>query len=283
MIHYFDTFPIGQYQGQYCRMITRRAALSQQMIKNTAAFYPYQLPESERPDMLSFMYYDDSSMEWLLFYANAMVDPYYDWYLSDEQFKEMLISKYGSLASTQQKTHHFEVNWLNDSSTKTLSAYDTLTSNLKRFWVPVLDDYGNVIYYKRKSLDLKATTNKIVRLDVDSVTGYELGEIVYQLSGSVAVASGEIDFVGDTYLLVKHVYGSLTAATLIGQESNASHTVSAVTTVQQNIPASEEVYWQGISIYDYEQSLNEQRKSIRVVQKNYVDVARNSLKSVMGT
>ena len=288
MSKYFDTFPIAQYNGQYCRSITSRAALTRAVAKNTSVFYPYQIQESERPDTLAHLYYDDPVLEWLLFFSNDIVDPHYGWYLNDEQFNNYIVSKYGSLANAQQKTYRFEVSWLNDSSKKTVAEYNLLTSvapiNLKQYWAPVVDEFDNVVYYARKQADRYVTTNKIQQLTVTNATGFEQGEIVYQTSGSVVSASAEIELIVNNTLIVKHVYGTFTSpTTLTGQDSGTSSLVSSVTTLQQNIPAAEEVYWTGVSIYDYELALNEQRKSIRVIDRAFADNARNSLKAVMGT
>lgn len=287
MPNYFDNFPIAQYNNQFCRMITSRAALSKSMLKNTSAFYPYQIQHSERPDTLSFLYYDDPALEWMLFFTNNIVDPYYEWYLTDDQLTQYMVSKYGSLAAAQQKTRHFEVSWINDSSTKTIAEYNLLPSvyptNIKQYWAPVVDDYENVVHYTRKRMDMTVSTNKIIRVNVNSVEGYTQGEIVYQTSGSVVSASAEIELVGDTYLIVKHVYGALSVGALLGQDSGTSHNLTSTTLIKQNIPAAEEAYWVGVSYYEYELMLNEQRKTLRVIDRAYADNARASLKAVMGT
>ena len=198
-----------------------------------------------------------------------------------------MISKYGSLSNAQQKTRHFEVSWVNDSSTKTVSEYALLPSvaptNLKQYWAPVLDDNGSIVYYARKRMEMTVATNKIIQIDLDRSDDYVVGEIVYQTSGNAATASAEVELVGDGYLIVKHVYGTFQLAALIGQDSGVSHTVTGSTVLVQNIPASEETYWIGVSFYDYELALNEQRKSLRIIDRNYTDVARSNLKNLMGT
>lgn len=287
MPQYFDNFPIAQYSNNYCRTITSRAAITRNVSKNTAAFYPYQIQQDERPDTLAHLYYDDSVLEWLLFFSNDIIDPYYQWYLTQEQFNSYIADKYGSLAAAQQKTKHFEVSWLNDSSRKSIDEYNILPSvyptNLKQYWTPVVDEYDNVVAYQRKRLDTKVSTNKIIQLNVVSTAGYTLGEIVYQTSGSAVSASAEIELIGSNYLTVKHVYGAFAAGPLIGQDGGTSGTLSSAVLIKQNIPSGEEAYWSGISFYDYEMALNEQRKTIRVIDRAYADNARNSLKAVMGT
>lgn len=289
MPNYFDNFSIAQYNNQFCRAITSRAALSQTTLRNFSAYYPYQLRHAERPDVLAHTYYNDSALEWLVFFANGVTDPYYEWYLTDEQMTAYLASKYGSLAAAQQKTRHFEVSWAGDSTQLDPTSYSNLASNIKQYWSPFVDDFDTPVYYQRKPMDLMVATNKVISLGVSSSAGYTLGEIVYQInptSGAISF-SAEIDFKGDNYILVKHVYGTYVVSpntyALMGQESGNAQWVTSGSTIQQNIPTSEEAYWTGVSFYDYEMFLNEQRKVIRVVDRAYSETARTSLKQVMGT
>ena len=51
-------------------------------------------------------YYDDPQLVWLIFLANNILDPYYDWPLPQNQFGDFLISKYGTIAAAQAKILH---------------------------------------------------------------------------------------------------------------------------------------------------------------------------------
>ena len=45
---------------------------------------------------------------WLIFYANDIFDPYYDWPFFGSQFQEFVKNKYGSILSAQNTVHHYE-------------------------------------------------------------------------------------------------------------------------------------------------------------------------------
>ena len=49
-------------------------------------------------------------MVWLIFLANNIVDPYYEWPLTQQMFEDFLISKYGTVAAAQAKILHYKHN-----------------------------------------------------------------------------------------------------------------------------------------------------------------------------
>lgn len=287
MAHYFSNFPLTQYGGQLCRSIVSRAALTQEVIKATSVFYPYTNQHNERADTIAHHYYQDSYMDWLLYYANDVVDPYYGWYLNGEQFARYLNDKYGSLYRAQLYVHHFQVDWVSDDRQLTIAAYDALPAaaptNAKQYWQPVLNEYGATIAYKRKQSDTTLTTNRIVRISLPATDGYQVGEIVSQFNGGILSGYAEITMVEASYIVVKHVVGNIGLGNpVVGFDSQASQTPNGITTMQESIPAAEQLYWRAVTMYEYEEMLNEQRKVLRVVGKQYSEQAANNLKDIMG-
>ena len=285
MAHYFSNFPLIQYSNTLCRSIISRAAISQDAIKNSAVFYPYTNTTNERADTLAFHYYNTSQLDWLVYYANDVVDPYYDWYLTQEQFAAMIADKYQSAYEARLKVHHFQVDWVNDDRQLSISEYEALPSlaptNVKQYWQPVLNDNGTPIYYVRKPLNTTVSTNKIHRIEVASTVGYENGEIVSQFNGGVLSGYAELVGIEDQALTIKSIVGSISLGNpIVGWSSNTSQLPVTVSSIVQNIPAAEETYWRAISIYDYEDSLNEQRKVLKVVDQRHADAAQNSLSTL---
>lgn len=286
MFRYFDTFGIMQYNDQYCRAITNRTAISQDAIKLASVFYPYQVREGERTDTLAFMYYKDSGMDWLVYYANDTIDPYYGWHLTNEQFNAYIADKYGSLAYAQLKVHHYQVSYANDDRILSISGYNALPSiaptNVKKYWMPVTTETGAIAHYVRKPDNTTIATNRILRIDLPTTTGYSLGELVSQQTNGVVTGYAEITMIDTNYILVQSTLGSFgTGSALIGFDTGTQITPTAVSVVADNIPAAEAAYWAAVSVYDYEDFLNEQRKSIRVVDSTYADMARQNLKALM--
>ena len=286
MSRYFENFNTAQYNGEICRVLTHRAGITREVATATSVYYPYQTKEGERPDTLSHLYYGDSAMEWLVFFANDIVDPYYGWYLSGDQFNQYIVSKYGSLVEAQLKTHHYQVDWTGDDTKLTISAYDALDSvppvNLKRYWKPVLNDYGAVVFYQRAPLELVVSTNRIMRLVVPTSAGFEVGEIISQLTGDVVTGYGEIVALDATSITIQHITGAIVGGSQItGFSSGTKVTPASTTVLVETIPTVEQSYWRAVSIYDYEELLNEQRKTVKLIDKRYAEQAQLNLQAVM--
>ena len=289
MANYFENFKILQYSNSFCRSIISRSTLTKEALKTTTTFYPYEAKEGDRPDIVSHLYYGKPSSEWLLFFANDIIDPYFDFYLSQEQLTQHINSKYNGLARAQSYIRHYEVNWLADDSRKTVAQYNALTSsssvNLKQYWQPVVDSLDRVIYYVRKPMDTTLNTNKVIScqtLSLNVASNYISDEIVYQVNSGIVSARGEIMNIDGNTIYIKNIQGNfVNSLPLIGQESDYSTSITNISVVVENIPLQEMAYWSPVSFYDYEFNENEKRKSMQVVDRNYLDVAENNLKKLM--
>ena len=107
---YFKDFPKVEYQGKIARNLISRPKIKDQILGNPTSFYDYVITDDLRPDQVSYLYYDDPQYVWLIFLANNIVDPYYEWPLNQNNFESFLISKYGTVAAAQAKILHYKHN-----------------------------------------------------------------------------------------------------------------------------------------------------------------------------
>jgi hypothetical protein len=291
MANYFETFALQQYgeKKEVSRMLTTRANIAQSVLKQSSVFYPYTLQEGERPDTLSYLYYSKPELEWLLFFANDIVDPYYDWYLNGEQFNNYVASKYGSTVFAQTRTRHYETIWIGDDTRISPSTYSILTANttvnLKKYWEPIIDEYDRAVSYGRKKLSLITTTNQVISLKITNTNGtFVEGEDIYQQDNGIITSSASLLTANSTYFTAQHVTGSfITTRSIQGADSTANTTLTNTPVViKQNIPTEELIYWQPVSYYDYENQINESKKHIKLVGAEYAPMAENNLNELMG-
>lgn len=97
MSKYFDQFPEITYGKKVAKNITVRMKFRETVFERYNSFYPYKIKEGERPDMLAFNYYGESSAVWLIFLANNIIDPYHDWPLTERQLIRKAVDKYGTV------------------------------------------------------------------------------------------------------------------------------------------------------------------------------------------
>lgn len=116
MSEYFSNLPLLTYDldrkkpsTQYLAIdIFRRNVIREKVLTNIITYYPYQIQEGERPDILAELYYGSVDFMWLILYANDIFDVYYDWPFFGKQLENFIIQKYGSVLSASTTVHHYE-------------------------------------------------------------------------------------------------------------------------------------------------------------------------------
>ena len=281
---YFDKFPLITYSNNTVVDITRRVTLLDKVSRNPYVFYPYDIEDNERPDQLSARYYDDAYKSWIVYLGNKITDPYYEWYLNNDELNELTEKKYGSIYDAQQKIKFYRNNWENQESIS-VSAYNALPIDRKKYWNPEYGSGSTVISYKRKEIDWTVSTNKIISYTVAN-TSFTENEIVEVKIESGTIGKGQFVKASNTEIYLQHVSGNYVDneslllnvnSYVYGTESGVNTSISEITTIVTNIPDSEAIYWNPITYYNYEVEKNEYNKSIRIIDKDLQFTAVDNL------
>jgi len=288
MAGYFENFPLIRYGNTYARNITTRVGVTEETLRNAYAYYPYELKKELRPDSLAHFYYGDVLNNWIFFISNNIIDPYYQWYNTNEEINALIESKYGSLVKALQRIHHWEVNWIEDDRVISPSVYNSFVVNVsagvdqKKYWVPIYDLNSFIVGYERKKVNYRVDTNRIISLNTTITSGntFTIDERVIQSSGGIVSAAGFVDFksTSNDQLVLKNISGTFSnTSLLIGEDSSTQASFTTLTTLSQSFPTQEAEYWSPISLYDYELDQNEQRRTINVIDKNFISEIESSL------
>jgi hypothetical protein len=254
---------------------------------NPYIFYPYEISQEERPDQFSDRYFGDSYKSWIIYISNKIVDPYYEWYLTENQFNEVLIKKYGSVRNAYQKINFYRNDYYN-STNITISSYNALPVNLKSYWTPVYNN-DKIKEYTRKQNDHKLTTNKILSYTVAN-TNFIRDEICTIKFNNNDFGQGQVLFSANNNLKIQHVSGTYLANSTVtisagsyiyGTESKVNTHFSTTSLVINNIPEGEEMYWAPITYADFEKEINEYNKSVRIIDKRLTDTISDNLTELM--
>ncbi len=116
---FFDYFPTVEYDinnsliykngpHETVSDIFFRFGVIKNVINNTSSYYIYDVQESDTPELLAEQLYNDKGAGWIIIYANQIFDPQFDWPLTYDAFKKMIINKYGSVENSQTTIHHYE-------------------------------------------------------------------------------------------------------------------------------------------------------------------------------
>lgn len=122
---YFEHFPVIEYKGRKVRDITRRNKFIGEVTTNPYLFMPYTVKEGERAEDIANAYYGSVDYVWLVWLANNIIDPYYQWPLSEEQFNQYMIEKYESQSG---QLGYDVIAWTKDT---------TIDENVLYYYLPV--------------------------------------------------------------------------------------------------------------------------------------------------
>lgn len=267
MARYFDRFPVVDYDGKIVKNILARVDFTEQSKKEIYSNFQFTLEEGfERPDLLSYNYYGSSQFDWMIYLTNNIVDPYYDYYKSTEDFKKYIDNKYGSTANARVIIKFYRNGWHTDERLITVAQFEALqadeTLNLRKYWKPKLTNIGAILGYERIKEDWVVSTNKIVLLSLAvSPSLFVIGDRVSQTSTGAYATVDFIDIENKT-LTVKHVSGTFVANTAEG--------ISAVKLLKQNISDAEASYWYAVNAYEEEQEVNEMKKNVTLLKSSYL-------------
>lgn len=100
---YFKNFPLIEYNGTAMRNILLKTSILQEVFFDDTNFYDYFVEDGEKATHIAFNYYGSIDYVWLVLLSNKIRDPFFEWYLSNEEFDKFITKKYGSVTEAQQE------------------------------------------------------------------------------------------------------------------------------------------------------------------------------------
>ena len=114
MAHYFKPFPKIDYdlkkngKSNSLTNITLRFKVQEALLSQSVIYYDYQVQEEDRPDIVAELYYQDSTLDWLILIVNDIIDPQFEWPKEQYSLDKFIRQKYGRISEAQRTVHHYE-------------------------------------------------------------------------------------------------------------------------------------------------------------------------------
>lgn len=110
---YFNYFPEIAYDVRGIKNQENYQLLTNVLVRirkklnvvNAALFEQYFIQDGDRADTLAHQFYGDSTLHWVIMYANYMTNPYYDWPLTYFDLQKFVAKKYDNIYGV----HHYEI------------------------------------------------------------------------------------------------------------------------------------------------------------------------------
>jgi len=170
MSSYFNLIPDFDYVSRlpdakisdYIRVknFFRRASLREDIYQNLTFFTKYPIEGDDRPDNVAQKVYENPSLDWLILLANNISHIPSEWPMSQIDFDEFLLEKYGDYNTLYNGIHHHE----------TIEVKDRNEVIIVRAGLEVNSDFTQT-YYDYYDAEMKTKSN-ITR----PVTNYEYEE-----------------------------------------------------------------------------------------------------------
>jgi hypothetical protein len=281
MSNYFRYFPIVEYNKFLAKNITANVRMDKQTRDNAMLFHVYAQKNGDNARTIAGKYYDDENLDWLVYFANEVIDPYYDVYLDSSSFEQYIIEKYGSLELAQQLTAGWINDWRSDDSEISIATYEALLPSQKKYYDPQIDLNRSITSYKRAQIEMRTNTNRIIKwqlaTSIDAPTTRQLLDIY---SSSTKIGMCEVVSVDDDNAVVQHV--------ILTDDSTPTHValwnddqlISIADTIQDYdaIPVDEVAFWVNVSNYDAEYSANEAKKNLKLISNQFSGEFKRQLK-----
>ena len=74
--------------------IFKRVILSKEFLENSAYFETYEILHGETPEEISYRFYGTTDLHWLVLMTNNIIDPRFEWPVSEENLVKMVQDKY---------------------------------------------------------------------------------------------------------------------------------------------------------------------------------------------
>lgn len=103
MSKYFQYFPELRYGDKVIRDITKNITLFDDIESDPYSYLPYTLKDGESAEQVAEYYYGSPKYIWIVYHSNGIVDPYYEWPLSDKDLNKTIVKKYRAQAEASEE------------------------------------------------------------------------------------------------------------------------------------------------------------------------------------
>ena len=104
----FKYFPTLQYGGVTLTDITRRMFIHPDIKNYDSIIQTYAIKDGQNVEDVAYNFYGDGSLFYIIMMMNDIIDPFFGWVLSSEEFQKHIEGIYG--AGNLQDIHHYELN-----------------------------------------------------------------------------------------------------------------------------------------------------------------------------
>jgi hypothetical protein len=156
---YFSNFPLVNYQNTLQVNLTRRVDIASMFKQNEKYYLEYSVRDGETPEMIADRFYDDAQLHWIILLMNDILNPFYDWPMSQLALESYINEKYDNpnginhyiSVSTGNRVDP-QLNPVYDTRPVTNYEYETDLNDEKRNVKLLLPEFTGIVMNRQKEL-----------------------------------------------------------------------------------------------------------------------------------
>lgn len=119
-----------------------RSSIIPGLFSNPLLFYDYDIQEGDTPEIIAYKYYGDVYRYWLVLFANQIINPQWDWPMTENVFNQYLAKKYPN-TDVYISLHHYEktITTLDNYTNTTTVDTFTISENEYNSFIPETKTY----------------------------------------------------------------------------------------------------------------------------------------------
>lgn len=117
---YLPTIPYNTFDGSHkYKVVTdifKRARATLEARTDKTIYYNYRVQDGQKPEHVSYNYYDSPKYHWVILMMNEIRDPQWCWPLGSHALERFVVNKYGSAQTAATQIKHYETKELRSST-----------------------------------------------------------------------------------------------------------------------------------------------------------------------
>ena len=243
--------------------ITKRFKLSTLGQNDSVIFYDYYIKDSDTPDSIATKYYGDATMDWLLFVTNDIIDPLWDWPLTQRDLNTYVGNKYGT-----ENIISIDTSIANDIYERAVGRLSGNVSSRGQLEDIAFDVDGDGNISLQDTVDLQNLMQGNAET-TDFVNGNLTAAYLVEYYGATVSGSNSVHHFEEIKAPAKNFNGNVVAE----QKKIISYTH------YNTLPASKKRI---VTNKEWEEELNEQKRTIKLVDKSLLRQIQAETKNVFG-
>ena len=279
----------------------KRAKLRGDIDAAITAFTYYKIKEGDRPDIIAKKIYNDSELDWVILITNNITNVRNQWPLDNESFKNYLLSKYGTGNMTDEQKYaalnevkHYETTEVRDEYQRIILnkgmivdkdfafTYTSEVDRNKEISETILMLPSNVNVSKGDTITQPAIEVSIPQFGGDNIK--------FKFTGASGIVKQTVDDL--TEVRLTKVVGNFLATPNGSSYQNPLLVNGQILGIPSN-PKTVIPYYKtnttpynlnpvrGVSNYDYEVEMNEEKRKIKLLRPEYLSTFITDMRNVM--